>query len=112
MAKDLVTFNWEFIYKSCQGNMPCILKYFKSRHKLPQGKSFILDLSSLLQDKNSSVSDKTLYLYLASLRNYFDYQYLHQTGLYIHFADVNKDIIKNNKLLKIDNDLIQFYYEE
>lgn len=112
MAKNLITFNWEKIYNKCNGNNPSILKEFGSYHKLPQGTSFILDLHRLLKDAKASTADKVLYLYLASIRNYFDYQYLNQTGLYIHFADVNLDIIKNNKLLKIDNDLIRFYYEE
>jgi len=59
-------------------------------------------------------SDKEIAQYagIASLRNYFDYQSRKDTTLDLLHYTGEEDIIKQNRLLRIENDRVHFLFEE
>jgi hypothetical protein len=110
MMSKALWFDWKKINTQCSGSIACIYKKFE-QGDLPPGSSFLLNLDGVLNHR-VSINHKVMYFYLASLRNYFDYEYRDNLGLYLYFSDIKIEHIKQNKLLTIENDYIRFYYEE
>ncbi len=76
------------------------------------GFSFLVNPEPLLRDRSNVDADVGQYVYLASARNYFDYQFLKETRLPIYFCEVPLAKLTTNKLLKLEKDFIRFKYEE
>lgn len=85
-----------------------------SETKVPlefKGNSFILNARDLFKASYYD-SEKIDYIALCSLRNYFDFEYSKEAGLYIYFSPISKEKLLKNRLLTINNDFIKFKYEE
>lgn len=52
------------------------------------------------------------YIGLASFRSYSEYEITKDASLDLFHSPVSKDDINKNRLLRIDNNRIRFYYEE
>lgn len=112
----IIFYSWEKIEKKCDGNIACIMEVFRSFLKNPVpksllGKSFITNIKDLLNGSNNDV-ELVQYIYLASLRNYFDFTYQKDSRLYKYFSDIPLEKLAKNKLLTIKDDYINFKYEE
>ena len=113
---NLILYDWDKVVRENKSNSLKILDSFKSFNKygVPKkfiGNSFLLNSLSLLYGNNTE-SEKIDYLYLASLRNYFDYKYQNISGLYLYFSDLATERVLHNTALYIENDYIHFKYEE
>jgi len=112
----LLFYSWDKVVKQCDGKIDCILTLFKTFNtkSVPTnliGDSFMINLDELLSSLSSDV-EKIEYLYLCSLRNYFDYKYQNNAKLYLYFSPISVEKISRNSLLKLENDYIKFIYEE
>jgi len=76
------------------------------------GSSFILNPQPLLDSKHD-VLWKLQYIQLASLRNYTDYKLFNSRVLDLGlYPEVNISMIKQNPLLKVENNNLIFKFEE
>ena len=114
MRKYPTFFSWEKITKHCNFNIFKILKCFKSgEYKRFSGTSFLLEHTELFKLPNTYDAELVEYIALASRRNYFDAEYLHNAKLSIYYAyDIDLNKLKSNRLLKIVGKEILFKYEE
>jgi hypothetical protein len=71
---------------------------------------YIKDLKGLLTNKQSTATEKCVYLYLASLRNIADYHIYGYDFLNIKTASVDVSDVERNKLLTFKNDYVYFKY--
>jgi hypothetical protein len=88
-------------------------RIYKFWTKSFHGHSFLVNPEALfIQRRRYSDGEIAQYAGIASLRNYFEYQKNKDTTLdLLHFTG-NEDSIKNNRLLRIENDRIHFLFEE
>jgi hypothetical protein len=126
----MLFYNWKKIQRESKGNVSDILTILHIlTYKLPPvnrhdriykfwtksfyGKSFLLNPKPLfIQRRRYSDSELAQYAGIASLRNYFEYQTNKDTTLdLLHFTG-SEDIIKNNRLLWIEDGRIHFKFEE
>ena len=126
----MLFYNWEKILRESKGNVSDILtilniltyklppvnrydRKFKFWTKSFHGDSFLINPKPIfIQRRRYSDSELVQYAGIASLRNYFEYQKTKDTTLdLLHFTG-NEDSIKNNRLLRIENDRIHFLFEE
>jgi hypothetical protein len=114
MREKPIFFSWEKIVKHCNSNIFKILKCFKTEeYKKFPGTSFLLEYTELFKLPSTYDAELIEYIALASRRNYFDAEYLHNARLsiyYIYDIDLNK--LKSNRLLKIVGKELLFKYEE
>ena len=88
-------------------------KRFKYWTKSFHGDSFLVNPEPLFIQRNRySDLEIAQYAGIASLRNYFDYQSKKDTTLDLLYFTGKQDIIKNNRLLRVENDRIHFLFEE
>ena len=118
----MLFYNWEKVKRESNGSVKDILTILHIlTYKLPpvnrydriykfwtksfQGDSFLVNPEALfIQRRRYSDSEIAQYAGIASLRNYFEYQKNKDTTLdLLHFTG-NEDSIKNNRLLRIEND--------
>lgn len=109
-------YSWKQVVGYCDSDPKKVLEFFRTSSKtgIPRrlfGKSFILNCSSLM-DSAYYDTEKIDYISLCSIRNFFDYQYNNEAGLYKYFSPVNIEKLQHNRLLTIKNDYIKFKYEE
>jgi len=126
----MLFYNWEKILRESKGSvkdimtilniltykLPPVNRYdrkFKFWTKSFHGNSFLVNPKPIfIQRRRYSDSELVQYAGIASLRNYFEYQKTKDTTLdLLHFTG-NEDSIKNNRLLRIENDRIHFLFEE
>ena len=126
----MLFYNWEKILRESKGSvkdimtilniltykLPPVNRYdrkFKFWTKSFHGNSFLVNPKPIfIQRRRYSDSELVQYAGIASLRNYFEYQKNKDTTLdLLHFTG-NEDSIKNNRLLRIENDRIHFKFEE
>ena len=126
----MLFYNWEKILRESKGSvkdimtilniltykLPPVNRYdrkFKFWTKSFHGNSFLVNPKPIfIQHRRYSDSELVQYAGIASLRNYFEYQKNKDTTLdLLHFTG-NEDSIKNNRLLRIENDRIHFLFEE
>ena len=114
MSDKPIFFSWEKITKNCNYNVYKILDVFKSgKYRQFDGYSFLLNPKPLLSLHSSYDAEVVEYISLASVRNYFDAEYLHNARLSVYYVDsVNLNKLKENRLLKIVGKEILFLYEE
>ena len=123
-------FSWRKILRDAgksSKRIICVLKAINSK-RLPKnkwdpiypyyskdysGKSFLLDLESLLTNEfRYKPREIAEYIALASLRSYSYYKLTKDSSLDLFHSPVDQDIINNNRLLRVKNGRIHFYYEE
>ena len=126
----MLFYNWEKILRESKGSvkdimtilniltykLPPVNRYdrkFKFWTKSFHGNSFLVNPKPIfIQRRRYSDSELVQYAGIASLRNYFEYQKNKDTTLdLLHFTG-DEDSIKNNRLLRIENDRIHFLFEE
>ena len=114
MKEHPIFYSWNKITRHCNYNIFKILKCFKTgEYKKFPGESFLLEHTELFKLPSSYDAEVVEYIALASRRNYFDAEYLHNAKLSIHYAyDVDLNKLKLNRLLKIVGKEILFKYEE
>ncbi len=112
-----IFFSWRKILKISNITPNKILDIFSeisSKGVVPKyltGNSFILNISDLITS-NYYMTEKFDYITLAAVRNYFDYEYQNESGLWLPYTDIDIVKIQNNRLLQIKNNYIRFKYEE
>ena len=126
----MLLFNWNKIMKVSKGNVAEAIqilriitykikpknyhdKTFKFYRYRFGGKSYLLNPKELLE-AGRALSDREVVEYagVASFRNYHNYVNTKDTTLDLLECPVSEEIINNNRLLKIKDGRIHFYYEE
>lgn len=112
----MILFNWDAVVRKADYNAYRVLDVFKEINTkgVPRklaGNSFLLNLRDVLTC-NASLEDKFDYIALAALRNYFDFEYLGNAGLFKYFSPAPLDKLSRNRLLTIKHDYIYFTFEE
>ena len=126
----MLFYNWEKILRESKGSvkdimtilniltykLPPVNRYdrkFKFWTKSFHGNSFLVNPKPIfIQRRRYSDSELVQYAGIASLRNYFEYQKNKDTTLDLLHFNGNEDSIKNNRLLRIENERIHFLFEE
>ena len=126
----MIKYNWEKINREAKGDSVSILtiihlltykripasrkdKTFKYFGKSFLGDSFLLNPRQLLAErKYYSNKEAAEYVAVASYRNYFDYKRTGQTTLELIHLPVNETIVNRNRLLRIENGLVHFLFED
>ena len=126
----MIKYNWEKINSETNGDSTSILtiihlltykripasrkdKTYKYFGKSFVGDSFLLNPRQLLAErKNYSNREAAEYIAVASFRNYFNYQQTGQTTLELIHLPVTTTIVNRNRLLRIDNGLVHFLFED
>jgi hypothetical protein len=126
----MLLFDWNKIMRVSKGNVADIVtilriitykiqpkNYYDKTFKFYQyrfgGKSYLLNPKELLE-AGRALSDREVVEYagVASFRNYHNYVNTKDTTLDLLECPVSEEIINNNRLLKVKDGRIHFYYEE
>ena len=126
----MIKYNWEKIFKETKGDSTSILtivhlltyrrlpsskrdKTYKYFGKSFLGNSFLLNPRQLLVErKNYSNKEAAEYVAVASYRNYFNYKQTGETTLELIHLPVETTIVNRNRLLRIENGLVHFLFED
>jgi len=126
----MIKYNWEKIYRETKGDSVSILtiihlltykripasrkdKTYKYFGKSFLGNSFLLNPRQLLADrKNYSNKEAAEYIAIASYRNYFNYNKTGETTLELMHLPVDTTTVNRNRLLRIENGLVHFLFED
>jgi hypothetical protein len=126
----MIKYNWEKINSETNGDSTSILtivhlltyrripasrkdKTYKYFGKSFVGDSFLVNPRQLLAErKRYSNKEAAEYIAVASFRNYFNYQQTGQTTLELIHLPVTTTIVNRNRLLRIDNGLVHFLFED
>jgi len=126
----MIKYNWEKIFKETKGDSTSILtlvhlltykilpssnrdKTYKYFGKSFVGNSFLLNPRQLLVErKNYSNKEAAEYVAVASYRNYFNYNQTGETTLELIHLPVETTIVNRNRLLRIENGLVHFLFED
>ena len=126
----MIKYNWEKIFRETQGDSASILtivhlltyrilpaskkdKTYKYFGKSFVGNSFLLNPRQLLVERrNYSNKEAAEYIAIASYRNYFNYNQTGETTLELLHLPVETTIVNRNRLLRIDNGLVHFLFED
>jgi hypothetical protein len=114
----MIKYNWEKINSETNGDSTSILtivhlltyKYFG---KSFVGDSFLVNPRQLLVERrNYSNKEAAEYIAIASYRNYFNYRQTGQTTLELIHLPVSESIVNRNRLLRVENGLVHFLFED
>ena len=126
----MIKYNWEKIFREAKGDSVSILtiihlltykripasrkdKTYKYFGKSFLGDSFLLNPRQLLAErKNYSNKEAAEYVAVASYRNFFNYKQTGKTTLELIHLPVETTIVNRNRLLRIDNGLVHFLFED
>jgi|TARA_B110000091_G_C13797765_1_gene468686 hypothetical protein len=126
----MIKYNWEKINSETNGDSTSILtivhlltyrripasrkdKTYKYFGKSFVGDSFLVNPRQLLAErKRYSNKEAAEYIAVASFRNYFNYQQTGQTTLELIHLPVTTTIVNRNRLLRIENGLVHFLFED
>jgi len=126
----MIKYNWEKIFREAKGDSVSILtiihlltykripasrkdKTFKYFGKSFLGNSFLLNPRQLLAErKYYSNKEAAEYVAVASYRNYFNYNQTGKTTLELIHLPVETTIVNRNRLLRIENGLVHFLFED
>ena len=126
----MIKYKWEKIFKETKGDSTSILiivnlltykflpaskkdKAYKYYGKNFVGNSFLLNPKQLLvESKNYSNKEAAEYVAVASYRNYFNYNQTGETTLELIHLPVETTIVNRNRLLRIENGLVHFLFED
>ena len=126
----MIKYNWEKIYNETNGDSTSILtivhlltykripaskkdKTYKYFGKSFVGNSFLLNPRQLLAErKNYSNKEAAEYIAVASYRNYFNYNRTGETTLELIHLPVDTTIVNRNRMLRVENGLVHFLFED
>ena len=126
----MIKYNWEKIFREAKGDSVSILtiihlltykripasrkdKTYKYFGKSFLGDSFLLNPRQLLAErKNYSNKEAAEYVAVASYRNFFNYKQTGETTLELIHLPVKTTMVNRNRLLRIDNGLVHFLFED
>ena len=126
----MLFYDWGRIYRKTGGSSKRILLAFKAHasSRMPlsvrdplynylttdfSGSSFMIKPHDLISNYfRYTPKEAAQYIGLASRRNYGEYTVSQNKTLDLFHSPVNQDIINQNRLLRIVDDKIHFYYEE
>ncbi len=126
----MIKYNWEKIFRETNGDSTSILtivhlltykripaskkdKTYKYFGKSFVGDSFLLNPRQLLAErKNYSNKEAAEYIAVASYRNYFNYNRTGETTLELIHLPVDTTIVNRNRMLRIENGLVHFLFED
>jgi len=126
----MIKYNWEKIFRETNGDSTSILtivhlltykripaskkdKTYKYFGKSFVGDSFLLNPRQLLAErKNYSNKEAAQYIAVASYRNYFNYNRTGETTLELIHLPVETTIVNRNRMLRIENGLVHFLFED
>ena len=126
----MIKYNWEKIFRETNGDSTSILtivhlltykripaskkdKTYKYFGKSFVGNSFLLNPRQLLAErKNYSNKEAAEYIAVASYRNYFNYNRTGETTLELIHLPVDTTIVNRNRMLRIENGLVHFLFED
>jgi hypothetical protein len=126
----MLLFDWSKVYDSASGNiakcniiMEMIIKKSLPKNRFDPlykyskinfiGANFLVHPDVLLFNAYKySQKELAVYYALAALRNLAEYKVRKKITLDLSFCPVELDSIKENRLLRIENDSIHFIYEE
>ena len=126
----MIKYNWEKINSETNGDSTSILtivhlltyrripasrkdKTYKYFGKSFVGDSFLVNPRQLLAERNKySNKEAAEYIAVASYRNYFNYQQTGQTTLELIHLPVDTTIVNRNRMLRIENGLVHFLFED
>jgi hypothetical protein len=126
----MVFYNWKKVYRKTGGSSKRIILVLQAliMNRMPQsvydplykyyyddfsGQSFLLNPHTLLSEKHKyTPKEVAQYIGLASFRNYAYYCSTKDATLDLLHSPVSEDIIKQNRLLRIENGRIHFLYEK
>ena len=126
----MIKYNWEKINREAKGDSVSTLtiihlltykripasrkdKTYKYFGKSFLGQSFLLNPRQLLAERRYySNKEAAEYVAVASYRNYFYYKRTGQTTLELIHLPVNETIVNRNRLLRIENGLVHFLFED
>ena len=126
----MIKYNWEKIFREAKGDSVSILtiihlltykripasrkdKTYKYFGKSFLGNSFLLNPRQLLAErKNYSNKEAAEYIAVASYRNYFNYNKTGETTLELMHLPVDTTTVNRNRLLRIENGLVHFLFED
>lgn len=90
-----------------------LYKHYRLTNNKITGSNFIINPSKFFSDRNIDILYKAQYIELAGRRSYQHYKDLGYKHLDLsYYPDLNKNAIKYNPILKIENNKIYFKYEE
>ena len=126
----MIKYNWEKIYNETNGDSTSILtivhlltykripasrrdKTYKYFGKSFVGNSFLLNPRELLAKRQYySNKEAAEYIAVASYRNYFNYNRTGETTLELIHLPVDTTIVNRNRMLRIENGLVHFLFED
>jgi len=126
----MIKYNWEKINSETKGDSTSILTviHLLTYKRIPAsrkdntykyfgksfvGDSFLLNPRQLLAERrNYSNKEAAEYIAVASYRNYFNYKQTGQTTLELIHLPVTTTIVNRNRLLRIENGLVHFLFED
>ena len=126
----MIKYNWKKIFRETNGDSTSILtivhlltykripaskkdKTYKYFGKSFVGDSFLLNPRQLLAErKNYSNKEAAEYIAVASYRNYFNYNRTGETTLELIHLPVETTIVNRNRMLRIENGLVHFLFED
>ena len=126
----MILYNWQKIFEIADGNAFIVFIIFKmvTHKQIPENKydkiyelsklnfsgdSFMLHPDILLFNAyRHDYTDIAQYIALCSLRPFVDYKTTGKIDLDTLSFDLNHELIKNNSLLRFEEDTIHFIYEE
>lgn len=126
----MVLYNWQKIFEIADGNAFTIFIIFRMvvGKLIPEnkydpiyefskqnfhGESFMVHPDILLFDAYKyQYNDIAQYIALCSLRPLADYQATGKIDLDLAMADIDPELFKDNSLLRIEGDIVNFIYEE
>jgi hypothetical protein len=126
----MIKYNWEKIFRETNGDSTSILtivhlltykripaskkdRTYKYFGKSFVGNSFLLNPRQLLAErKNYSNKEAAEYIAVASYRNYFNYNRTGETTLELIHLPVETTIVNRNRMLRIENGLVHFLFED
>jgi len=126
----MIKYNWEKIYREAKGDSVSILtiihlltykripasrkdKTYKYFGKSFLGGSFLCNPRQLLAERrNYSNKEAAEYIAVASYRNYFEFMQSGKTTLELLHLPVDTTIVNRNRLLRIENGLVHFLFED
>ena len=126
----MIKYNWEKIYNETNGDSTSILtvvhlltykripasrrdKTYKYFGKSFVGNSFLLNPRELLAKRQYySNKEAAEYIAVASYRNYFNYNRTGETTLELIHLPVDTTKVNRNRMLRIENGLVHFLFED
>lgn len=126
----MIKYNWEKIFRETNGDSTSILtivhlltykripaskkdKTYKYFGKSFVGDSFLLNPRELLAKRQYySNKEAAEYIAVASYRNYFNYNRTGETTLELIHLPVETTIVNRNRMLRIENGLVHFLFED